>query len=224
LRLAIPPKGGTTNLPRTDIRRRPIIRKIEWVINEAAFGGLLALFDADAERAGEKYELMRSKLIRFFRGRGCRASHELADEVMNRMARRVDQGEEIRTETLVGYFYGVAHNVLRESQRNPETNFSSLETLPPSEHPKENPLRLAESITAKQEAERRLACLESCVENLPPETRRLVISYYEEEKGAKIGNRRRLAEAMGIPINALRVRAHRIRAKLEKCVTGCLGR
>ncbi len=167
---------------------------------------------------------MRSKLIKFFRGRGCSTTHELADEVMNRLARRVDEGEEIRLETLAEYFYGVAHNVLRESLRNPETNFSSLETLPPSEHPKENPLRLADRITEKREAERRLACLESCVEKLPPETRQLVISYYEEEKGAKIGNRRRLAEAMGIPMNALRIRVHRIRAKLEKCVTECLGR
>jgi len=205
-------------------RRRPTIRKIEWVINEAAFSRLLALFDADAERAGEKYELMRSKLIKFFRGRGSRTPHELTDEVMNRLARRVDVGEEIRTETLAEYFYGVAHNVLRESLRNPETTFPSLETLPPSEHPKENPAQLSEQIQAKQEAERRLACLESCVEKLPLETRQLVISYYEEEKGAKIGNRRRLAEAMGVPMNALRIRVHRIRAKLEKCVTECLSR
>jgi len=202
--------------------RRPTIRKIAWVINEAAFGKLLALFDADAERAGEKYELMRSKLIKFFRCRGCRTPHELADEVMNRLARRIDDGETIRPETLAEYFYGVAHNVLRESLRNPETAFSSLETLPPSEHPKENPVRLAEHITAKRETERRLACLESCVEKLPPETRQLIVSYYEEETGAKIGNRRRLAEAAGIPMNALRIRVHRIRAKLEKCVIECL--
>ncbi len=213
----------STRVPKS-ASRSPIIRKIEWVINEVAFGKLLGLFDANAERAGEKYELMRSKLVKFFRGRGGRTPHELADEVMNRLARRVDEGEEIRLETLSEYFYGVAHNVLRESLRNPETTFSSLETLSPSEHPIENPVRLAERVTAKQEAERRLACLELCVEKLPPETRQLVISYYEDEKGTKIGNRRRLAEAMGVPMNALRIRVHRIRAKLENCVTECLSR
>ncbi|MGH9836664.1 MAG: RNA polymerase sigma factor [Blastocatellia bacterium] len=204
--------------------RRSAIRKIEWVINEVAFGKLLALFDADAERAGEKYELMRSKLIKFFRCRGSHTPHELADEVMNRLARRVDQGEEIRRETLAEYFYGVAHNVLRESWRNPENIFSSIEALPPSEHPADNPARLADSIADRQESERRLECLESCVGKLPPETHRLIISYYEEEKGAKIGNRQRLAAALGVPINALRIRVHRIRAKLEKCVTECLSR
>jgi len=204
--------------------RRPTIRKIQWAINEVAFGKLLALFDTDAERAGEKYELMRSKLIKFFRCRGSRLPHELADEVMNRLARRVGQGEEIRRETLAEYFYGVAHNVLRESRRNPENLFSSLDTLPPSEHPTENPVRLAERVTAKQEAERRLECLEACVGKLSPETRQLVIAYYEEEEGAKIKNRQRLAESLGIPINALRIRVHRIRVKLEKCVTECLNR
>ncbi len=203
---------------------RPSIRKIEWDINKAAFGKLLALFDKDVERAGEKYELMRSKLMKFFRCRGARMPDELADEVMNRAARRVDQGEEIRLETLAEYFYGVAHNVLRESRRNPENIFSSLDTLPPSEHPAENPARLAERITAKREAERRLECLESCVGKLPLETQRLIISYYEEDEGAKIRNRQRIAEAMGIQLNALRIRVHRIRAKLEECVIGCLGR
>jgi DNA-directed RNA polymerase specialized sigma24 family protein len=180
------------------------------------------LFDADVERAGEKYELMRAKLVKFFRCRGCRAPFDLADETLNRLARRAEQGEEIRSATLTEYCYGVAHNVLRESLRNPENAFASLETLTPSEHPAENPARLAELQTATRESERRLACLETCAGTLPLETRRLVISYYEEEKGAKIGNRRRLAEAMGIPMNALRIRVHRIRAKLEKCVTECL--
>ncbi len=214
------PPASSPGVPR----RRLTIRKIEWAINEVAFGKLLALFDTDVERAGEKYELMRSKLVKFFRCRGCRAPFDLADEVLNRLARRAEQGEEIRSATLAEYCYGVALNVWRESRRNPENAFSSLETLSPSEHPAENPGRLAELNTAKQESEQRLACLESCVEKLPLETRQLVISYYEEEKGAKIGNRRRLAETIGIPMNALRIRVLRIRTKLEECVTECLSR
>lgn len=167
---------------------------------------------------------MRAKLVKFFRCRGGSAPQELADEVMNRLARRVDEGEEIRRETLAEYFYGVAHNVWREFLRHPENAFSSLDALPASEHPAENPGQRAELIAAKRESERRLQCLESCTEKLPPETRQLIISYYEEEEGAKISNRRRLAEALGLPINALRIRVHRIRAKLEKCLTDCLSR
>lgn len=196
-------------------------QKKEWVLTQDALERLLALFDADRERAGEKYALMWSKLERFFRIRGCSLPEELADEVMNRVARRVYEGEEIRLETFAEYFYGFAHNVLREFQRRPETAFSSLDSLVPSEQPSHNPNDLAQLASDKLDTEYRLGCLESCAGKLPPETRALIVSYYQEE-GVKIASRRNLAESMGIPINALRIRAHRIRAKLEKCIKNCL--
>jgi hypothetical protein len=37
-----------------------------------------------------------------------------------------------------------------------------------------------------------------------------------------IENRKRLAERMGVTLNALRVRADRVRNSLEKCVANCL--
>ena len=48
------------------------------------------------------------------------------------------------------------------------------------------------------------------------------MKYYEGEKQAKITNRRRLAEELGITLDALRIRAHRIRRELRKCVVHCL--
>lgn len=195
-------------------------RKKNWTLTQDALDKLLALFDADVERAGEKYELMRKKLIRFFQSRRSNLSSELADEVLNRIARRAEEGEEIRRETLAEYFYGVAHNVLKEFLRSPENAFASIDAL--SDRLSEHPGQVEERKAEKYESERRLRCLESCAEKLPAETRDLIVSYYEEEEGAKIRNRRRLAESLGVPMNALRIRAHRIRAKLEKCVTDCL--
>jgi DNA-directed RNA polymerase specialized sigma24 family protein len=57
---------------------------------------------------------------------------------------------------------------------------------------------------------------------LSPENRRLVLEYYQNEKRAKIDHRRKLAEQLGIAVNALRIRAHRIRLQLQKCVQACL--
>ncbi len=193
-------------------------------MTQDALDKLLALFDQEPERAGVKYELMRGKLTRFFQGRRCSLPDELADEVMNRVARRAQEGEEIRLDTLADYFYGVAHNVLREFLRSPENAFSSLDVSLPSAHLSVNPDKLEERMAEKYESEQRLECLESCVAKLPAETSNLIVSYYEEEEGAKIRKREQLADSMGIPINALRIRAHRIRAKLEKCVTECLNR
>jgi RNA polymerase sigma factor (sigma-70 family) len=201
-------------------------RKKNWSLTRDSLDRLLLLFDEEPRRAGEKYELMRVKLIRFFQCRGCQLAPDLADEVMNRVARRAQEGEEIRVATLGDYFYGVARNVLREFIRSPENASSPIEELELSP-------RLAAQSAAQSEdlrngsddrhdTESRLDCLESCLAKLPAETRDLVISYYQEEAGRKVRNRQRLAESMGVPMNALRIRVHRIRAKLETCVCDCL--
>ncbi len=62
------------------------------------------------------------------------------------------------------------------------------------------------------------------MQSLPAENRELIIEYYQEEKRAKIDRRKNLAERLGVPLNALRIRAHRIRAKLEECVHECVER
>jgi len=46
----------------------------------------------------------------------------------------------------------------------------------------------------------------------------LILRYYQGEQRAKIENRRALAERLGLTINALRIRASRIRSRLEACV------
>ena len=53
--------------------------------------------------------------------------------------------------------------------------------------------------------------------------RKLILSYYEGA-ATKIENRKQMAESLGISVNGLRIRVHRIREKLEKCITACLGR
>jgi len=70
--------------------------------------------------------------------------------------------------------------------------------------------------------EQRLDCLERCLDQLSPNDREVIRTYYTGDTGIKIQNRRQLAESLGIPINALRIRALRIREKLEDCVETCL--
>jgi RNA polymerase sigma factor (sigma-70 family) len=197
-------------------------QKKEWVLTHDAFSRLLAHFDEETGRAAEEYEITRAELIRLFRYRGCNSPCELADEVINRVARKIEEGEIIPRRELTNYFYGVARNVLREHLRDPQSSASAIDELSPSDHPSEDPEELMELYDARSDAETRLACLEVCLEKLPPETRRLVVSYYEGEEGAKIVNRQRLAEEMGVSLNSLRIRLHRLREKLEKCVSECL--
>jgi DNA-directed RNA polymerase specialized sigma24 family protein len=66
--------------------------------------------------------------------------------------------------------------------------------------------------------EKLLEALEQCIEKLSPENRDLIIHYYKGERSEKIKNRKAIAKRLKIPPNALRIRAHRIREKLERAI------
>jgi DNA-directed RNA polymerase specialized sigma24 family protein len=74
---------------------------------------------------------------------------------------------------------------------------------------------------AEDDDESRLTCLRSCLQALSPDNRDLILQYYQGEKGEKIGNRKKLLERLGIPVNTLRMRALRLRERLQSCVEGC---
>ena len=181
-----------------------------WSLNQAAFDKLLVQLDVDRERAGERYEIIRLRLVKFFEWRGSVFPEDQADEVINRVARRIDEGEEVRD--LKNYFYGVARLLFLETLKEHEKESAALEQMPPPQLDSEE----------SGEQESRLECVEMCLRNLTDENRELIIQYYRMEKGAKIENRKAMAERLGIPLNALRIRAHRVKAKVEECARECL--
>lgn len=180
----------------------------------------LASLDSDRSRAAEKYESLHRKLVKCFQWRGSAHPEELADETVDRVSRRILEGEEIRD--LPGYLYGVARNVLRESWDRIQRERTALENAPPLGQIFEDPEETRKRQEAASLSERRWECLRRCLERLPPETGELILRYYQEEKGAKIENRKELADRLGIALNALRIRACRIREKLETCVRDCM--
>jgi RNA polymerase sigma factor (sigma-70 family) len=182
-----------------------------WALTTQALNKLLDHFSSDREEAGRQYELMRVKLVRYFEWRSCTASEDHADETINRVARRIDEGENIFN--LPAYFSTVARLVFMESLRERERTSIPLDEIP--EISVEQPLE-------EEQREARLRCLDHCLDKLPVESRMLILKYYHEEKRAKIDLRRQLAEGLGIPLNALRIRAHRLRVILEDCVRNCL--
>ena len=183
----------------------------KWSLTTQALNKLLDHFSSDREEAGRQYESMRVKLVRYFEWRSCLAPEDHADETINRVARRLDEGENIFN--LPAYFSSVARLVFMESLRQHEQTSVPLEEIPetPFEHSFET-----------EQREARLRCLDHCLDKLPVESRMLILKYYHEEKRAKIDLRRQLAEGLGIPLNALRIRAHRMRVVLEDCVRNCL--
>lgn len=176
----------------------------DWVLTQESFDALLAWLDPAREEAGRKYEEIRLRLIKIFTCRGCYEPEDLADETINRVSKRLRDIENEFIGDPARYFYGVANKVHLEYLRRR-----------PVPAP---PVRTEDS----EDIEKEYSCLEKCIENLSPDNRELVVQYYQEEKRAKIDHRRQLAEQLGIALNALRIRAHRIRASLQECVQTCL--
>jgi len=174
-------------------------------LNQQQFDELLAWLDQDRDKAGATYEWIRKRLIKIFVSRGSSTPEELADRTINRVSKKLP---EIRA-TYVGnpahYFSGVASNIFRESLRKEK---APVITMPRASQPDEDD-------------ERNYACLERCMEELSTVDRELVLAYYQQEKQAKIDRRKHLAEQLGIGINALRIRACRIRASLQVCMERC---
>ena len=187
--------------------------KKEWVLTQEAFDALLDWLDDDRERAAAKYETIRLTLIKIFTCRRCFEAEELADETINRVASKIPEIAKDYQGDPILYFIRVSKNVHMEYARR-SRRVTELDDA------NETPAAIAEVDT---DEDAQYDCLEKCLEHLSVNDRQLVIDYYQQEKQAKIDHRKRLAAQLGIAVNALRIRAHRIRRGLGKCVKNCVG-
>jgi RNA polymerase sigma factor (sigma-70 family) len=201
-----------------------ISKKKGWVITREAFDRMLAELHPDSERAGEQYEKIRRKLVKMFEWRGCAHAEECADETFNRVAQKICEGTSIWTDDPYSYFHGVALNVLREYLRSAEQTAKTLQEAAQIQDTAVNLEDLLLRETERREKERLLECLNQCLQKLPPESLHLITSYHQGEGTPDKTRRKELAQSLGIPLNALRIRAYRIRAAIEECVKNCLER
>lgn len=199
----------------------PLYKK-DWILTTDAFEALLTNLHAERERAGQEYERIREKLLKLFKWRGCPDPQEFADRTIDRVARKIMEGAELRVRDPYLFFHGVALNVLKEHWRAPVRDIETLDDLPPSLNPSNDPTEIREREEGRLEQERRLECLGECLQSLPPESCELVTKYHQSEGRLKIEGRKEMAARLKIPLNALRIRVFRIRTELEGCVDGCL--
>ena len=186
-------------------------------MNSPAFEQLLAALDPDPERAGVEYRDLHHRLVKFFEWQCSRWPDEQADRVIDRVLRKIAQGETI--ENLRAYARGVAKMLLREGWKQTAREDTARAQL----------LRVVRSAEADivrhpadhEEARPEQHCMEKCLGSLTEKNRDIILSYYTDESG-RIEGRRELAARLGADLNALRVRAHRIRTQLEDCVWKCV--
>ncbi|HMH42126.1 MAG TPA: hypothetical protein VK557_01470 [Pyrinomonadaceae bacterium] len=173
-------------------------------LGQQDFDRLLTWLDADRERAGFLYEQIRWRLVAILAARGCTLAEELADETIDRVARRVTDIHDTYRGDKALYFLGVMNNVHHEYLRRPP------------------PPQLVQTDEDVEEREEIHSCLDNCLAQLAPHSRQLIERYYSENKQAKIDLRKVIAREMGIKASSLRLRALRIREKLQTCIERCL--
>ncbi|MCX6609823.1 MAG: hypothetical protein NTW74_03105 [Acidobacteria bacterium] len=178
-------------------------------MEKAQFEALLSRLNRDKDTAALLYEELRQRLIRYFRWERSSEPEDQADEVLNRVARILAEGEEV--EGVERFAAGVARVLMRESiTRSQRRELALKKMVLPDRDPPVDPDALA--------------CLEGCLAKLGPDQARLILRYYAGSGSAHIVVRREIAEELGLEINALRNRALRIRERLEECVRRCLGK
>jgi len=177
----------------------------KWSLTQAAFDGLLACLDSNRDIAAHRYLRMRRDLVRLFEWRGCYTPDDYADETINRCARKIEQGEEIRD--LEMYSIGVARMLLREMCRDRSRQARSLDEIP----------ELCAWPEIRSDLEHGVEALRLSLEQLSHDDRFLILNYYKGDKSDKIKTRKMLSELFGIGTSTLRMRAMRIREKLRLC-------
>ena len=173
-------------------------------LSEESFFRLLARLNADPMLAGEEYEKLRARLIYFFERKGCRTPAELSDETINRIARKVEEGLEI--EDVFKFSYGVARHVLSEHWRDPKREWDQLDQ------------RFSSPKSDREFDDRCIECMEKCLQALQSEERDLIVKNCILDKKGK----EELAGSLGLTMNALRIRAFRIRTRLHECREKCV--
>lgn len=185
------------------------MRHIALVPTQDEFDELLKWLDSDRDRAAERYEQIRRHLIRVFVTRGCTEAEDLADETINRVAKKMPELRAAYVGNPESYFHGVAKNVAHEYLRK------RGRAIPTQAEPEP---------TSREEMEPYMECLEECLAKLPHKSSRLILLYYQEQRRAKIDLHKELGSVMGLRQTALRARVHRVRIKLRKCFLECIKR
>jgi DNA-directed RNA polymerase specialized sigma24 family protein len=210
----VPPRyarpDGRQGGPQPSVITRPSGR--EQVPSREAFQHLLSRLDSDPLQAGEKYEGLRRRLITFFLARRGRSAEESADETLDRLGRRLAEGERIHD--VARFAYGVARHVHSEDLRRIRRRRRVLQALAGS----------APAPRSAFESDVGLECIRRCIDELDVEDRRFIVDYYDGSGRDLQQARKELADRLGITSTALRLRSYRLRRVLEESVRKCLQR
>lgn len=176
--------------------------------SRAHWDALMAALGSDEAAQGAAYARLYERLCSFFTWKGSPVPEELADRTLNRMGRKLAEGETLE-QTPEKYALGVARFIHLETVKKEVREKEQAAAQPERPEPEE---------TEAAEHEAQLQALEHCLEKLGDDAP-LVRRYYAHVKGQKkIDERKALAADVGLSMNALRIKTLRLRKALADCV------
>lgn len=201
----------------TDFPKKEFSKK-EWTLTAEAFEVFLKSLDEDVGKASTIYEDIRKRLIRHFTANQSLIAEDQADEVFNRVARKISEENFILDkENPYPYFHGIARYILLEYQREKRRKMLGLDDLKVSEEPMFDPAEAFKVIDEKMRTAQGLEILKQCREKLS-ERETVMLDKYDVIAGKdKKLLRERLAADYDKTINALKISINRIRNKLIVC-------
>lgn len=196
-------------------------------LSKEAFETLLAWLGAERERAGEKYATLHQKLVTYFLRSGFSSPETYADEVFNRIARRLSapgESREILTDDPEKFALGIARMMVAfEWKRQQERKESSFEEwMEAGGENKKTTGDLAEEYVVTEQKQRQDKCLNKCLGKLTADERALLTAYYEFDGQVDHPSHAALAERYGLTRTGLRTRVRRIKEKVRACVQRCV--
>jgi DNA-directed RNA polymerase specialized sigma24 family protein len=184
------------------------MRSTEWHLTQERFDLLLSHLSPQSAEAGARYEMLRGRLILFFSRRMLSFPEDLADETINRLTRRLGEGEVIAN--IERYALGIGRHVMQEQFVRIDTERAAGEEFSRNIS--------QQTHTTGEDEEIELERMEKCLGRLPRSDQRLLSDYYLAGESGKILARKRLAEARGVTPAALRKRVFELRGAIQRCI------
>lgn len=157
---------------------------------------------------GEKrYWEIQNRLFRILLKKGCTDPENCVAEAIDRVTLKVPEIKKTYVGDPLWYFISVVRHVHLEHLHRDR---------------KEIPFETVPDAATQPEVNLARECLRECLKLVAVDQRDLVLDYHVNIKKAKIDLHRSMAEELGLTTNALRLRVHRLRLSLEKCVLLCL--
>ena len=172
---------------------------------------------------GQRYLEVRRRLELYFDRKNCVEPAELADETLNRVAKKLEENGGISEVRPLQYCYIAAKSVFLETLSGEKRApfHRPLSGSNPSNG--SGPLGSSSGNDSAPESKAKIAgSLDDCLKNLSSADRELFVNYYRGKPTDKGERRAALATKLGLTANALSIRACRLRQKLETCIRASL--